>query len=79
MSYENGSSGYWRGSGTLGVSKDVEVICSELCWECNKYNQTCDAAFTENVETDDDGNIDWDTTCPKCNHTINIKEDKDWK
>ena len=76
MSYGNGSSGYWHGSGTLSDTITVEIVCYEQCYECTEANP-CDAVFEEDLQTDDYGNIDCEVTCAKCNHKINVKRERD--
>jgi hypothetical protein len=65
------------GSGIYSQEVDREIVCAELCTECDKQGKTCDNYWTENVATDDWGNIEWTTTCSICEHQVTYKEEKE--
>lgn len=63
------------GSGIYSQEVDREIVCAELCTECEEQSKTCDNYWTENMNTDDWGNIEYSTTCPKCEHKVTYKEE----
>jgi hypothetical protein len=54
--------GYWHGSGTLGHTITREMVCAEMSIDSNG----CDSVWSEDLETDDWGNVEQSVTCPKC-------------
>jgi hypothetical protein len=60
------------GSGIYSETVTREIVCNERCKECVT---PCDRYWNQDFETDDRGNIDYDVTCPKCNHTYGYSEE----
>lgn len=63
------------GSGIYSTEEDVEFICAELCSDCEDLNQTCDNVWEETVATDDWGNVNAESVCKKCTHTVTIERE----
>mgnify|MGYP006288208955 CR=1 FL=1 len=60
------------GSGIFAGEVEIVVQCE--CWEdgCE-----CDNEWDQYCPTDDWGNIDYETKCPSCKHTVRIEQDKE--
>ena len=66
---------YWHGSGTLGYTITLEIVCGEICSSCEDDKTTCAAVWEEDFETDDYGNIETEVECKTCKHTYTIRRE----
>jgi hypothetical protein len=65
-----------RGSGIYSETVTREIVCEELCWDCQDAKRVCPQVFERDFETDDWGNIEQTVECKKCLHEYTYKEEK---
>lgn len=59
------------GSGIYSETITREIVCRE--WA---ETDECDNIFTEDLETDDRGNVEQDVLCIKCGVTFTYREER---
>ena len=65
------------GSGIYSETVTREIVCAEMCWDCDEDKTTCKAVWEEDMETDDWGNLEIKIHCKECDHSYTYKEERE--
>jgi hypothetical protein len=61
------------GSGIYSQTITREIVCEELCNDCEDKKETCTAFWEQDFETDDWGNVEKMVTCDLCKHSYTFR------